>query len=55
VPLYTLPRHLPQAVVAVADARFYQHPGFAARAVLPAAWVNQGKRRTVEGPNTSSR
>jgi 1A family penicillin-binding protein len=54
VPLHTLPRYLPQAVVAVEDARFYQHPGVDARAVLRAAWVNLRERRIVEGASTIS-
>ncbi|NKB49179.1 MAG: PBP1A family penicillin-binding protein [Alphaproteobacteria bacterium] len=47
-----LPPHLIQAVVAIEDRRFFEHPGFDGRGVLRAMLVNLREGRFVQGGST---
>jgi len=47
-----LPAHLPQAVIATEDRRFYQHFGIDWRGIARAAWVNLRAGRIVQGGST---
>lgn len=48
----TLPPHVPQAVLAVEDRRFYRHPGFDVRGLARAVYVNLRAGRLVQGGST---
>ncbi|HUF33122.1 MAG TPA: PBP1A family penicillin-binding protein [Acidimicrobiales bacterium] len=50
--LTELPSHVPDAVLAVEDARFWQHNGVDVRAVLRAAAANTAEGQIVEGGST---
>lgn len=52
VPLERMPAHLRQAVLAIEDARFYDHPGLDALGVARAMWVNVLKGRVEQGGST---
>jgi len=52
VPLATVPRHLQQAVLAIEDEHFYQHPGINPVAIVRAALRNLQAGRIVEGGST---
>ena len=47
-----LPPHLIQAVVAIEDRRFFEHPGVDGRGLLRAVYVNLRNRRFVQGGST---
>ncbi len=47
-----LPPHLPQAVIATEDRRFYSHPGVDILGILRAMTVNISKGRFVQGGST---
>jgi penicillin-binding protein 1A len=49
---HELPPHLIQAVVAIEDRRFFEHPGFDGRGLLRAIFVNLRKGRFVQGGST---
>jgi penicillin-binding protein 1A len=52
VPLSKLPKVLPQAIIAVEDARFYEHKGFSFEAILRAFVANLGSLRIRQGAST---
>ncbi|MBI4280361.1 MAG: penicillin-binding protein 1A, partial [Armatimonadetes bacterium] len=52
IPLNRIPLHLQQAVIAVEDARFYQHRGFDPRGMLRAALRNLLSGEILEGGST---
>ncbi|MDQ7794584.1 MAG: PBP1A family penicillin-binding protein [bacterium] len=52
VPLASLPRYLPAAVVAIEDRHFYRHPGVDPLGVLRALYRNLLAGRVVEGGST---
>lgn len=54
VTLEEVPVHLPQAVLAVEDKRFYQHPGIDLRGLLRAIYANIKAGRIVQGGSTIS-
>ncbi len=47
-----LPRHLSEAVMAIEDRRFYDHPGVDARGILRAIVVNLRAGRVTQGGST---
>ena len=49
-----LPPHLPRAVLAVEDRRFYEHPGLDALGLIRALYVNLRAGRVVQGGSTIS-
>lgn len=52
-PLAEIPKPLIQAVIAVEDARFFEHPGLDVIGILRAAWTNlRHGGRKVEGAST---
>jgi len=51
-PLADIPQHFIQAVVAVEDARFFEHPGLDIIGMTRAMWTNIRKRGKVEGAST---
>jgi penicillin-binding protein 1A len=51
-PLSQVPQHLSQAVVAVEDVRFFEHPGLDVVGILRAAWTNLRRGGKVEGAST---
>ncbi len=51
-PLRAIPQHLIDAVIAVEDARFYEHPGLDVWGILRAAWTNFKRGGKVEGAST---
>ena len=51
-PLREVPRHLIDAVIAVEDTRFYEHPGLDVWGILRAAWTNFKRGGKVEGAST---
>jgi len=51
-PLNEIPAHLRQAVIAVEDARFFEHPGLDYIGILRAAWTNIRRGGKVEGAST---
>ena len=51
-PLADIPEHLRQAVIAVEDARFFEHPGLDYIGMLRAAWTNIRRGGKVEGAST---
>jgi 1A family penicillin-binding protein len=52
VPLSELPRHVPDAFIAVEDRRFYTHDGVDWPRVFGAAWVNLRARGITQGSST---
>lgn len=50
--LKTLPPHVPAAIIAVEDRRFYQHPGVDARALVRAVVEDVRARAPVQGGST---
>ena len=51
-PLAEIPERLRQAVIAVEDARFFEHPGLDYIGILRAAWTNIRRGGRVEGAST---
>jgi len=51
-PLSEVPRHMTQAVVAVEDARFFEHPGLDVIGILRAGWTNLRRGGKIEGAST---
>jgi penicillin-binding protein 1A len=51
-PLSEIPEGLQNAVVAVEDARFFEHPGLDYIGILRAAWTNLRRGGRVEGAST---
>lgn len=51
-PLQDIPKPLIQAVIAVEDARFFEHPGLDVVGILRAAWTNLRRGGRVEGAST---
>ncbi|WP_455378589.1 penicillin-binding protein 1A [Petrachloros mirabilis] len=51
-PLTDIPERLTQAVIAVEDARFFEHPGLDYIGILRAAWTNVRRGGKVEGAST---
>ncbi len=51
-PLADIPQSLTQAVIAVEDARFFEHPGLDIIGILRAAWTNLRRGGRVEGAST---
>jgi penicillin-binding protein 1A len=47
-----LPKHVPQAFVAIEDRRFYSHMGISLRGIARAAWRNVGAGGVREGGST---
>ncbi|HET6370845.1 MAG TPA: transglycosylase domain-containing protein, partial [Nitrospiria bacterium] len=52
VPLAKLPKVVPQAIIAVEDAHFYEHKGFNLEAMLRAFIANLGSLRIRQGAST---
>ncbi|MBQ7516216.1 MAG: transglycosylase domain-containing protein [Schwartzia sp.] len=52
VPVSRMPNRLTEAIVAVEDSRFYQHPGFDIEAIARAALVNIRSGEIEEGAST---
>jgi penicillin-binding protein 1A len=52
VSLDELPAHVPDAVLAAEDRRFYEHRGFSLRAIARAAWANVRAGEVVQGGST---
>ena len=52
VRLAALPRHVPQAILAAEDVRFYEHHGIDLRGVARAFWVDVQAGRLAEGAST---
>ena len=51
-PLREVPRHLLDAVLAVEDTRFFEHPGLDIWGILRATWTNFKRGGKVEGAST---
>ena len=51
-PLPEVPRHLIDAVLAVEDTRFFEHPGLDIWGILRATWTNFKRGGKVEGAST---
>jgi len=51
-PLSEVPQQLVQAVIAVEDARFFEHPGMDVIGILRAIWTNVRRGGRVEGAST---
>ncbi len=51
-PLHEVPQHLINAVIAVEDARFFEHPGLDVWGIFRAAWTNFKRGGKVEGAST---
>ncbi len=51
-PLNEIPERLRQAVIAVEDVRFFEHPGLDYIGILRAAWTNVRRGGKVEGAST---
>lgn len=51
-PLAEVPQHLTQAVIAVEDARFFEHPGLDVIGIIRAIWTNLRRGGKVEGAST---
>ena len=51
-PIAQIPHHLTQAVVAVEDARFFEHPGLDVIGILRAGWTNLRRGGKIEGAST---
>jgi penicillin-binding protein 1A len=54
VRLDELPDHVPEAVLAAEDRRFYDHSGFSTRDIIRAAWSNLTPGGTRQGASTIS-
>lgn len=52
VPLAHLPKEVPQAIIAVEDAHFYEHKGFNPLAMIRAMLANLGSFRIRQGAST---
>ena len=52
IPFAQMPQHLRDAVIAVEDARFYEHGGFDVRGTVRAAWRDLVAKDTVQGGST---
>jgi len=52
VPLDSLPKHVPDAFVAIEDKRFWEHSGVDWRRVLGAAWTNVRELGVEQGSST---
>jgi penicillin-binding protein 1A len=52
VTLDDLPSHVPDAVLAAEDRRFYEHRGFSIRGIARAAWANVRAGEVVQGAST---
>lgn len=52
VSLNMLPPHMPDAVLAIEDRRFYKHPGFDPIGLARAAYANHRAGRVVQGGST---
>lgn len=50
--LADVPQHLVQAVIAVEDARFFEHPGLDVIGIARAVWTNLRRGGKVEGAST---
>ncbi|MCY3728161.1 MAG: PBP1A family penicillin-binding protein [Nitrospira sp.] len=51
-PLRDVPQHLIDAVIAVEDTRFFEHPGLDVWGILRATWTNFKRGGKVEGAST---
>lgn len=51
-PLTEVPQHLINAVIAVEDSRFFEHPGLDFWGILRATWTNLKRGGKVEGAST---
>lgn len=51
-PLNRIPQHLVDAVIAVEDSRFFDHPGLDVIGIVRAAWTNIKKGGKFEGAST---
>ena len=51
-PLKNVPKHLINAVIAVEDSRFFEHPGLDFWGILRATWTNLKRGGKVEGAST---
>ena len=51
-PLADIPQSLTQAVIAVEDARFFEHPGLDVIGILRATWTNLRRGGRIEGAST---
>jgi penicillin-binding protein 1A len=52
VPISAMPKALTNAVVAIEDARFWQHRGVDTKSVIRAVYANTSKGKVVEGGST---
>jgi penicillin-binding protein 1A len=52
IPMGQMPQHLRDAVIAVEDARFYEHGGFDVRGTIRAAWSDLVAQEAVQGGST---
>ena len=52
IPIEQVPGHVQQAVIAIEDARFFEHPGVDVRAIVRAFLRNTREGRVVEGGST---
>lgn len=52
IKLKDLPKHVPQAFIAIEDRRFYTHWGIDPRGILRAVWTNWRKGGSVQGGST---
>ena len=52
IPFDKMPEHLRDAVIAVEDHGFYEHPGIDPVGILRAAWTDLVKHTTVQGGST---
>ena len=52
IPVSDIPQHLVNAVIAVEDARFFDHPGLDIVGIARAAWTNLKQGGKIEGAST---
>jgi penicillin-binding protein 1A len=52
VQIEELPEHIPNAILAAEDRRFYDHGGFDSRGILRAAWANVTAGEVEQGAST---
>lgn len=52
IPLTQIPLHMQQAVIAVEDKEFYQHPGFSLKGILRSFFVNLRRGEVIQGGST---
>ena len=52
IPFAEIPQHLVNAVVAVEDARFFDHPGLDIVGIVRAAWTNLKRGGKIQGAST---